>query len=69
MLGNPLVSIGLAALIVAGAVHMNLGMQVIIEDYIHQTGSRRMLLGASTVFSVFIVFSTLYALLRLTLGF
>lgn len=69
VLGNPLVAAGFAVLIAAGVVHMRLGMQVIIEDYVHQPGPRRLLLAANTVFAVIIAFGSLAALLRLALGF
>ena len=40
VLANPLVTVALAMLIVSGVVHMRLGMQTVIEDYIHSEGMK-----------------------------
>ena len=39
-LAHPAVAIALMVLIVSMAVHMRIGMQVIIEDYVHGEGAK-----------------------------
>src|SRR5262245_49665903 len=45
-LAHPAVAIALIVLIVSMAVHMRIGMQVIIEDYVHGEGAKMLLLLA-----------------------
>lgn len=67
-LANPFVALGLLALIVSGTIHMRLGMQTIIEDYVHHEGGKIVLLMLNTFFAAFIALACVYAILKLSLG-
>lgn len=65
--GNPFVGITMAATIISAVIHMRLGMQIVIEDYLHGA-ARIVAILASTFFSVAIALAVLYAIVRLSFG-
>ena len=60
--------IALIVLIVSMAVHMRIGMQVIIEDYVHGEGAKMLLLLANTFFTLGVAAVAIFAVLKLSFG-
>ena len=67
-LGSPLAVIAMLALIVSATVHMRLGMQVIIEDYVNGEGAKILTLVANTFFTIMVGLACVYAIIKLSLG-
>jgi succinate dehydrogenase / fumarate reductase membrane anchor subunit len=68
ILGSPPVAITMLLFIGAGIFHMWLGMQVIIEDYIHTEITKIVLLMTNTFFCVVVALASVFAIARLSFG-
>jgi succinate dehydrogenase / fumarate reductase, membrane anchor subunit len=68
ILGSPLVAIIMLLFILSITVHMRIGMQVVIEDYIHEEPGRLILLMANTFFSLAVALASAYGILKLSFG-
>ena len=67
-LAQPLVSIAMLLLIISGFIHMRLGMQVVIEDYIHSEGTKIILLILNTFFCISVGLTCVFAVLKIGFG-
>jgi succinate dehydrogenase / fumarate reductase membrane anchor subunit len=67
-LGQPAVVILMLAAILSIVMHMRIGMQVIIEDYIHHEGTKVTLLMANTFFAIAAGLTATFAICRISFG-
>ena len=67
-LSSPITALLLLFLILSGVIHMRLGMQTIIEDYITGAGAKITALMLNTFFAVFVGAASIWAVLKLSFG-
>ena len=64
-LSNPFVAMILLAALISVLIHMRIGMQVIIEDYVHTEIRKILLLMANTFFTLAVAIAAIYAILKI----
>jgi succinate dehydrogenase / fumarate reductase membrane anchor subunit len=68
ILGSPIVAIVMLLFIVASVWHMKIGMQVVIEDYVHDEKVKLVSVIANNFFSAAVALASIYAILKLSSG-
>lgn len=67
-IANPFVAILMVLFLGSGIYHMKIGMQVIIEDYVHSEGPKVLLLMANTFFAALVGLGSIWAVLKISFG-
>ena len=68
ILGSPWVGLILLLFIIASTWHMRIGMQVVIEDYVHSEKLKLTAIMANNFFSFAVALAAIYAIFKLSSG-
>jgi succinate dehydrogenase / fumarate reductase membrane anchor subunit len=68
ILGSAPIAIIMLLFIIASTWHMKIGMQVVIEDYVHNEMTKLVCVMANNFFCVAVALASIYAILKLSSG-
>lgn len=67
-LANPFVTLVVILFLVSVLYHMKLGMQIVIEDYVHGEGAKIALIALNIFFPLVVGVASVFALLKIAFG-
>ncbi len=68
LLRNPLAAVALVLALFSITTHMRLGMQIVIEDYVHAEGTKVLALIANSFFTIAVFALGAFAILKISFG-
>jgi succinate dehydrogenase / fumarate reductase membrane anchor subunit len=68
IVGSPLVAVLMILFILALVVHMKIGVQIVIEDYVHDKNQKVTLVILNTFFAWAIGLACVFAILKISFG-
>ena len=68
ILGSPLVAVLMILFILANVVHMKIGVQVVIEDYVHDKTQKLTLVMLNNFFAWAVGLACVFAILKISFG-
>ena len=68
ILGSPLVAVVMMLFVVANVLHMKIGVQIVIEDYVHDKNQKVTLVILNTFFAWAIGLACVFAILKISFG-
>jgi succinate dehydrogenase / fumarate reductase, membrane anchor subunit len=68
ILGSPLVAVLMMLFVIANALHMKIGVQLVIEDYVHDKLQKLTLITINNFFAWTIGLACIFAVLKISFG-
>ena len=68
ILGSPLVAVLMMLFVISNVVHMKIGVQIVIEDYVHDHTRRLTLVILNNFFAWAVGLACIFAILKISFG-